>query len=47
MRGIDLNSGEEIGEIPISEKEPRYRVDNLGNRVYHFRNQEEIVAFDF
>jgi outer membrane protein assembly factor BamB len=45
--GIDLNTGEEVGEIPMSEKEPRFMVDNWINRVYHFKNQEEIVAFDF
>lgn len=47
LRGIDLNTGEEIGEVPMTEKEPRFMVDNLVNRVYHFQNQEEVVAYDF
>ncbi|RKX32235.1 MAG: hypothetical protein DRP71_12315 [Verrucomicrobia bacterium] len=45
--GIDLNTGEEVGEIPMREKEPRFMVDNSINRVYHFKNQKEIIAFDF
>ncbi|MEZ5278562.1 MAG: PQQ-binding-like beta-propeller repeat protein [Opitutaceae bacterium] len=45
--GIDLNTGEEIGEIPMDEKEPQFMVDNLTNRVYHFRDQKEIIAYDF
>jgi len=47
LRGIDLNTGEEIGEIPMKEKEPRFMVDNWINRVYYFQNQKEVVAYDF
>ena len=44
---IDLNTGEEIGEIPMQEKEPRFMVDNWINRVYHFKDQEQVIAYDF
>ena len=45
--GIDLTNGEEIGRIPMDEKEPQFMVDAIANRVYHFWNGVQIRAYDF
>jgi outer membrane protein assembly factor BamB len=45
--GINLRSGEEVGRIPMEEKEPQFMVDAIGSRVYYFRNKNELLAYDF
>ena len=45
--GIDLTNGEEVGRIPMDEKEPQFMVDAIANRVYHFWNRIQIRAYDF
>ena len=47
LLGIDLGSGDEVGRIPMEEKEPQFMVDDIGNRVYYFRNKTELLAYDF
>ena len=47
LLGIDLASGDEVGRIPMSEKEPQFMVDAIGSRVYHFRGKTELLAYDF
>ncbi len=47
LLGIDLESGDEIGRVPMHEKEPQFMVDATGNRVYYFRNKTELLAYDF
>lgn len=45
--GIDLANGQEVGRIPLSEKEPQFMVDAIGSRVYHFKDKTELLAYDF
>ena len=45
--GIDLSNGEEVGRIPMAEKEPQFMVDAIGSRVYHFKDKSQILAYDF
>ena len=45
--GIDLTNGEEVGRIPMDEKEPQFMVDAIANRVYHFWGGLQIRAYDF
>ncbi len=45
--GVDLGSGEPVGEVPIEEKEPVFAVDQLGRRVYYFYKGNEVRAFGF
>lgn len=45
--GINLADGSEIGKIPMAEKEPQFMVDELGRRVYYFKDKKEIQAYDF
>ena len=47
LMGIDLTNGSEIGQIPMTEKEPQFMVDAFGSRVYYFRNKKELIAYDF
>jgi len=45
--GIDLSTGDEVGRIPMAEKEPKFMVDAIGSRVYHFKDGKELLAYDF
>ena len=45
--GIDLADGNEVGRIPMDEKEPQFMVDAIGNRVYYLKNKTEVLAYDF
>ncbi len=47
LMGIDLTTGSEIGALPMAEKDPQFMVDAIGNRVYYFRNRNELLAYDF
>ena len=47
LMGIDLETGSEIGSVPMAEKEPQFMVDALASRVYYFRNKNELLAYDF
>ena len=47
LLGINLGDGNEVGRIPMDEKEPQFMVDDIGNRVYYFRNKTELLAYDF
>ena len=45
--GINLATGEEVGTVPMAEKQPRFKVDKLSNTVYYMRGNEEVVAYPF
>ncbi|MDP6435735.1 MAG: PQQ-binding-like beta-propeller repeat protein [Gammaproteobacteria bacterium] len=45
--GIDLADGSEVGKIPMDEKEPQFMVDAIGSRVYYFKGNKNIEAYDF
>lgn len=45
--GIDLTNGQEVGEIPMSEKEPSFMVDSEARRVYYFQDDKHVKAYDF
>jgi hypothetical protein len=45
--GIDLASGDEVGRIPMRDKEPQFMVDAIGSRVYHFKDKTELLAYNF
>ena len=47
LMGIDIETGTEIGKVPMEEKEPQFMVDAPGSRVYYFRNKKELLAYDF
>lgn len=47
LTGIDLASGIVVGEIPMAEKDPQFMVDAIGNRVYYFTEEGDLLAFDF
>ncbi len=47
LLGIDLDSGEEVGRVPMDEKEPQFMVDAIGSRVYYFKDKKELLAYDF
>ena len=47
LMGIDLETGDEIGKVPMEEKEPQFMVDSIGSRIYYFRNKKELLAYDF
>lgn len=47
LLGIDLATGNEVGRIPMAEKEPQFLVDDIGNRVYYFKDKTELLAYDF
>lgn len=42
LLGIDLATGNEVGCIPMAEKEPQFLVDDIGNRVYYFKDKTEL-----
>ncbi len=44
---VDLATGDEVGRIPMAEKEPQFMVDDIGNRVYYFKDKTEVIAYDF
>ncbi len=45
--GIDLATGREVGSVPMAEKDPKFMVDPLGRRVYHFADDRRVDAFVF
>ncbi len=45
--GIDLATGNEVGRIPMAEKEPQFLVDDIGTRAYYFKDKTELLAYDF
>ncbi len=47
LLGVDLATGDEVGRIPMAEKEPQFMVDDIGNRVYYFKDKIEVIAYDF
>lgn len=47
LMGIDLATGSEVGRVSMPDKEPRFMVDEVGNRVYYFRDNRELLAYDF
>jgi len=47
LLGVDLSSGDEVGRVQMNEKEPLFMVDDIGNRVYYFRDKRELLAYDF
>ena len=47
LMGINLDTGEEVGTVPMAEKEPSFMVDSLANTVYHVRDNKEVVAWAF
>jgi len=45
--GLDMQSGERVGAIPMKEKEPNFMVDAIAGRVYYFADNARIAAYDF
>ncbi|MFV2090672.1 MAG: PQQ-binding-like beta-propeller repeat protein, partial [Pseudomonadales bacterium] len=45
--GINLETGEEVGTVPMAEKQPQFMVDALGRRVYHFEGNGTLNAYEF
>ena len=45
--GLDMQTGDRIGAIPMKEKEPQFMVDALGQRVYYFEGSTRVAAYDF
>jgi outer membrane protein assembly factor BamB len=45
--GVNLESGETDRELVLKEKEPDYRVDEAMNRVFHFRANDTVIAYQF
>ena len=45
--GLDLESGERVGAIPMKEKEPNFMVDAIAGRVYYFAGDSRVAAYDF
>ena len=45
--GVNLATGEPDRELPLKEKEPDYLVDELMNRVFHFKGKNTIVGYQF
>jgi len=43
--GLDLQSGERIGSISMTEKEPQFQIDAIAGRVYHFAGGNRLVAY--
>ena len=45
--GIDLATGNEVGRIPMAEKEPQFLFDDIGNCAYYFKDKTDLLACDF
>ena len=45
--GLDLQTGNEIGEIEMPEKEPQFSVDTLSSTVYYFPGGNRIRAVSY
>ncbi len=45
--GLNMQTGDRVGAIPMKEKEPQFMVDALARRVYYFEDQKRIAAYDF
>ena len=45
--GLDLQTGSELGEIEMSEKEPQFSVDALSSTVYYFPGGNRIRAVSY
>jgi outer membrane protein assembly factor BamB len=47
LMGINLDSGEEVGAVPMKEKEPQFQVDSLSNTVYYIRDSSVVTSHSF
>ena len=45
--GLNLQTGNEIGEIEMPEKEPQFSVDTLSSTVYYFPGGNRIRAVSY
>ncbi len=45
--GVNLVSGETDRQLVLKEKEPDYTVDEQSNRIFHFKNKDSVVAYQF
>lgn len=45
--GLDMQTGDRIGAIPMKEKEPRFMVDAIDRLVYYFAGSTRVAAYDF
>lgn len=46
VMAINLETGETSDQVVFDEKEPEYMVDELGGRLYHFKDKKNILAYD-
>ncbi len=46
IMAIDMETGEPGEQIVFDEKDPEYKVDDMSQRVYHFKGKKNIVAYD-
>lgn len=47
LLGINLDSGEEVGAVPMTEKEPEFMIDNVMNVVYYVKEGKQLMAYPF
>ncbi len=47
LLGINLASGETDRQIVLKEKEPNYTVDETTGRVFHFKDKDSVVCYQF
>ena len=45
--GIDLTSGEEVGTVAMTEKNPLFTVDPVTNTVFHLEGGKAVVAHSY
>jgi len=41
---VNMDSGQADYEVALNDKEPDYIVDEVSGRVYHLKNNKELVA---
>lgn len=47
LMAIELATGRGVGRVSMPDEEPRCMVDELGKSVYYFRDNRELLAYDF
>lgn len=46
VMAINLETGETSDQVVFDEKEPEYMIDQIGGRLYHFKDKKNILAYD-
>ena len=47
LLGIDMPNGSETGRVPMPEKGPQFTGDAIGSRVYYFKDNKDLLVYDF